>query len=67
MSAGTENTPKLLMLSGIGLQEELKKLQVRKIYKGYIEWLKNLYDISNFNKTSSNWRTRVRFEQKYFS
>lgn len=30
VSAGTENTPKLLMLSGIGPQKELKKLKVRK-------------------------------------
>lgn len=35
VSVGTENTPKLLMLSGIGPQKELKKLKVRKSTKDY--------------------------------
>ena len=31
VSAGTENSPKILMLSGIGPREELNKLKVRNV------------------------------------
>lgn len=35
ISGGTVNTPKILMLSGIGPKEELKKWNVRKIKKSH--------------------------------
>lgn len=35
LSAGTENSPKILMLSGIGPQEELDKFDVRSVVEGY--------------------------------